>query len=152
MRHRLEDLTTVSCATHRMWAQDVAVHILCAHRVAQDMTAISCRFGAIILCGAQDVAGCAQDMVCRILCAAQDLGSGSHRIWPPRSCARHRMWAQKKKVNPVSSEKKKDERHVQAFEPGTLRLLRLTGIRTRAIGMHFSNRVSENAPDPLTWL
>ena len=67
-----------------MWAQDVAVHILCAHRVAQDMTATSCKFGPFILCGAQDVAGCAQDMVCRILCAAQDLGSGSHRIAPPQ--------------------------------------------------------------------
>ena len=53
---------------HADWgAQDVGtgcgVHILCAHRVAQDMTAISCEIrtlGTLILCGAQDVAGCAQ--------------------------------------------------------------------------------------------
>ena len=107
-----QDITTISCARHRMWAQDVAVHILCAHRVAQDMTATSCKFGPIILCGAQDVAGCAQDMVCRILCAAQDKWAKFHRMWQsypvrrtgsgqrvtqdraPRSCARHRMWAQ----------------------------------------------------------
>ena len=37
-----QDITTISCARHRIWAQDVAVHILCAHRVAQDMTATSC--------------------------------------------------------------------------------------------------------------
>ena len=68
-----------------------------------------------------------QDVVCRILYAAQDLGTGSHRIWTGCIAIRRKKRKARPSVPPLDT-------HCNQLSNPTLCNL-LSGIRTRAIGI-----------------